>query len=84
MLISFAISFLQVIVQRALGAKNNTHAKAGAILAGFLKILPMFVMVMPGMISRVLFPDSIACPDRESCKFHCGNEFGCTNNAYPK
>ncbi|KAK2553959.1 Sodium/myo-inositol cotransporter 2 [Acropora cervicornis] len=74
----------QVIVQRALGAKNNTHAKAGAILAGFFKILPMFVMVMPGMISRVLFPDSIACPDPESCKFHCGNEFGCTNNAYPK
>ncbi|XP_015771796.1 PREDICTED: sodium/glucose cotransporter 2-like [Acropora digitifera] len=74
----------QVIVQRALGAKSNTHAKAGAILAGFFKILPMFVMVMPGMISRVLFPDSIACPDPESCKFHCGNKFGCTNNAYPK
>lgn len=74
----------QVIVQRALGAKSNTHAKAGAILAGFFKILPMFVMVMPGMISRVLFPDSIACPDPESCKFHCGSEFGCTNNAYPK
>lgn len=74
----------QVIVQRALGAKNNTHAKAGAILAGFLKILPMFVMVMPGMISRVLFPDSIACPDPVSCEFHCGNKYGCTNNAYPK
>ncbi|XP_073228914.1 sodium/mannose cotransporter SLC5A10-like [Porites lutea] len=74
----------QVIVQRALGAKNNTHAKAGSVLAGFLKILPIFVMVMPGMISRVLFPDSIACPDPESCKVHCGNEFGCTNNAYPK
>jgi len=40
--------------------------------------------VMPGMIARVLFPDSIACPDPESCLKHCGNEWGCTNNAYPK
>lgn len=74
----------QVIVQRAIGAKNNVHAKAGSILAGFLKILPIFIMVMPGMISRVLYPNSIACPDPESCMEHCGNEWGCTNNAYPK
>ncbi|EDO46200.1 predicted protein, partial [Nematostella vectensis] len=74
----------QVIVQRSLGAKNNVHAKAGSIFAGLLKILPLFIMVMPGMISRVLFPDSIACPDSRSCMKHCGNEWGCTNNAYPK
>lgn len=74
----------QVIVQRAIGAKNNMHAKAGSIFAGFLKILPIFIMVMPGMISRVLFKDSIACADAASCKFHCGNEYGCSNNAYPK
>ena len=60
------------------------HAKAGSILAGFLKVLPIFIMVMPGMISRVLFKDSIGCADKLSCEFHCGNEFGCTNNAYPK
>ncbi|XP_032218833.1 sodium/glucose cotransporter 5 [Nematostella vectensis] len=74
----------QVIVQRALGAKNNSHSRAGTIFAGFLKILPIFIMVMPGMISRVLFPDSIACADRKSCYEHCKNEWGCTNNAYPK
>lgn len=74
----------QVIVQRALGAKNNVHAKAGSILAGFLKILPIFIMVMPGMIARVLYADSIACPDPESCVYHCDNKWGCTNNAYPK
>jgi len=45
-----------VIVQRALAAKNVTHAKAGTVLAGFLKIFPMFIMVFPGMISRLLFP----------------------------
>ncbi|EDO46199.1 predicted protein [Nematostella vectensis] len=74
----------QVIVQRALGAKNNVHARAGAVFAGFLKATPMFLMVMPGMISRVLFPDSIACADSVSCERHCGNKWGCTNNAYPK
>ncbi|XP_031565943.1 sodium/glucose cotransporter 5-like [Actinia tenebrosa] len=74
----------QVIVQRALGAKNNLHAKAGTIFAGLLKILPLFIMVMPGMISRVLFPDSIACADGPSCLHYCDNKWGCTNNAYPK
>ena len=76
--------YFQVIVQRTLGAKNNIQAKAGSIFAGFLKILPIFIMVMPGMISRVLYPDSIGCADPVSCKFHCDNEWGCSNNAYPK
>lgn len=46
----------QVIVQRALAAKNVTHAKAGTILAGWLKFLPMWLIVFPGMIARILFP----------------------------
>ncbi|XP_046859690.1 sodium/glucose cotransporter 5-like [Xenia sp. Carnegie-2017] len=74
----------QVIVQRTLGSKSLAHAKGGTILAGFLKVLPMFIMVMPGMISRVLYADMIACPNAESCKIACDNEFGCTNRAYPK
>ncbi|KAF6035499.1 SLC5A9 [Bugula neritina] len=73
----------QVIVQRALAAKNVTHAKAGTVLAGFLKIFPMFIMVFPGMISRLLFPDLVACADPDSCKEICGNPAGCTNIAYP-
>ena len=48
-------SWSQVIVQRALAAKNLTHAKAGTMLAGYLKILPMWLLVVPGMISRILF-----------------------------
>src|SRR5919112_128297 len=35
----------QVIVQRVLSAKDEGHAKAGTIFAGFLKILPVFVLV---------------------------------------
>ena len=50
------LNHLQVIVQRALASKNFTHAKAGTLLAGFLKILPLFVLVFPGMIARILFP----------------------------
>jgi len=45
-----------VIVQRALAAKNITHAKAGTLLAAVLKLLPLFLLVMPGMIARVLYP----------------------------
>jgi sodium/glucose cotransporter 1/sodium/glucose cotransporter 9 len=45
-----------VIVQRALAAKNLAHAKAGTLLAGYLKFLPMWMIVFPGMIARVLFP----------------------------
>ncbi|XP_045333250.1 sodium/glucose cotransporter 4 isoform X3 [Leopardus geoffroyi] len=46
----------QVIVQRSLSAKNLSHAKGGSVLGGYLKILPMFFIVMPGMISRALYP----------------------------
>uniref|UniRef100_A0A8C9T618 Solute carrier family 5 member 9 n=1 Tax=Scleropages formosus TaxID=113540 RepID=A0A8C9T618_SCLFO len=42
----------QVIVQRSLSAKNLSHAKGGSVLGGYLKMLPMFFVVMPGMISR--------------------------------
>lgn len=46
----------QTIVQRTLASKNISHSKGGALLAGVLKLTPMFLMVMPGMISRVLYP----------------------------
>ncbi|XP_044057249.1 sodium/glucose cotransporter 2 isoform X2 [Siniperca chuatsi] len=46
----------QVIVQRCLAACSLTHVKAGCILCGYLKLLPVFLMVFPGMISRVLYP----------------------------
>lgn len=46
----------QVIVQRSLSARNLNHAKAGSILASYLKMLPMGLIIMPGMISRALFP----------------------------
>uniref|UniRef100_A0A671UAU4 Sodium/glucose cotransporter 2 n=1 Tax=Sparus aurata TaxID=8175 RepID=A0A671UAU4_SPAAU len=68
----------QVIVQRCLAARSLTHVKAGCIMCGYLKLLPMFLMVFPGMISRV------GCVVPEVCKRVCGTEVGCSNIAYPK
>jgi solute:Na+ symporter, SSS family len=48
----------QVIVQRVLSARDEGHAKAGAIFAGFLKILPVFLLALPGLIAFALYPDT--------------------------
>ncbi|XP_029584559.1 sodium/myo-inositol cotransporter 2 isoform X1 [Salmo trutta] len=74
----------QVIVQRSLAAKNLLHAKGGSLLAAYLKILPFFMMVLPGMISRILYPDEVACGDPEVCTEVCGNPVGCSDIAYAK
>jgi SSS family solute:Na+ symporter len=44
----------QYIVQRALGAKNEMHARRGSIFAGMLKLLPVFVFIIPGVICYAL------------------------------
>ncbi|KAI5610178.1 sodium/glucose cotransporter 4 [Silurus asotus] len=72
----------QVIVQRSLSAKNLSHAKGGSVLGGYLKILPMFFIVMPGMISRALY--EVGCVDPNECFKICGASVGCSNIAYPK
>ncbi|XP_072101147.1 sodium/glucose cotransporter 1 isoform X2 [Mobula birostris] len=73
----------QVIVQRCLSAKNLSHVKAGCILCGYLKLLPMYLMVFPGMISRILYTNVIACVVPSLCKRYCDVEAGCSNIAYP-
>uniref|UniRef100_A0A8C9A414 Sodium/myo-inositol cotransporter 2 n=1 Tax=Prolemur simus TaxID=1328070 RepID=A0A8C9A414_PROSS len=74
----------QVIVQRSLAAKNLSHAKGGSLMAAYLKVLPLFIMVFPGMVSRILFPDEVACADPEICRKVCSNPSGCSDIAYPK
>ena len=44
----------QYIVQRALGARNETEARRGSIFAGMLKLLPVFIFIIPGMIALAL------------------------------
>jgi solute:Na+ symporter, SSS family len=44
----------QYIVQRALGAPNETIARRGSIFAGFLKLFPVYLFIIPGLICYAL------------------------------
>lgn len=44
----------QYIIQRALGAPNEREARRGSIFASFLKLLPVFIFIIPGMIALAL------------------------------
>jgi len=44
----------QYIVQRALGSPNVKEARRGSIAAGFLKLLPVFIFIIPGIIAYAL------------------------------
>ena len=52
----------QYIVQRVLGAKNLKHARWGVLLGGFLKLIPLFIMVIPGAMAISLY-QGIENPD---------------------
>lgn len=47
----------QYIVQRVLGAKNIRHAQWGAMFGGFLKLIPLFTMVLPGAMAIIILPE---------------------------
>lgn len=38
----------QYIVQRRLAARNIDNARRGTIFGGYLKVLPIFILVIPG------------------------------------
>jgi SSS family solute:Na+ symporter len=44
----------QYIVQRALGAPDETQSRRGSIFAAFLKLLPVFIFIIPGIICFAL------------------------------
>ena len=44
----------QYIVQRVLSAQNETQARRGTIFAGYLKLLPIFMFFIPGLIAYAL------------------------------
>lgn len=45
----------QTIVQRVLGAKDEEHARVGPLFAGLIKILPVFIFVLPGLFAYALY-----------------------------
>ena len=44
----------QTIVQRVLGARSVDHARVGALFCGFIKILPVFIFIVPGLLAYTL------------------------------
>ncbi|MGD8699085.1 MAG: sodium:solute symporter [Gemmatimonadales bacterium] len=44
----------QYIVQRVLGARNEAQARRGTIWAAYLKLLPFFIFLIPGVIAFAL------------------------------
>lgn len=53
---SFYWSMDQVLVQRAFAARDLNEGRKGAILCGFLKLTTPFLLVLPGLIARALYP----------------------------
>jgi len=49
----------QVIVQKTLSAKSVSDARMGTIFAAALKILPVFILVLPGLIAKALWADDV-------------------------
>lgn len=44
----------QYIVQRVLAGKNQTESRRGSILAGYFKLTPVFIFLIPGMVAYAL------------------------------
>ncbi len=44
----------QTIVQRVLGARDENHARIGPLFCAVLKILPVFIFVLPGLLFYVI------------------------------
>ena len=47
----------QAIVQRTLGARSEWDAKAGMLLAGFLKVFIPVIIIVPGLAAIIFAPD---------------------------
>ncbi len=60
----------QTIVQRVLGAKDEQHARIGPLFAGFLKILPVFIFVLPGLIAQALITQGKMPPVEKSADIY--------------
>ena len=49
----------QYIVQRAISAPNEKEARRGSIAAGFLKLLPVFIFIIPGLITFAIAKNGV-------------------------
>lgn len=49
----------QVIVQKALSARNVSEARKGTVFCAALKLLPVFILVLPGLIAKTLYANEV-------------------------
>jgi SSS family solute:Na+ symporter len=49
----------QYIVQRVLTARDLREARRGTMFAGYLKLAPVFIFLLPGMIAVALFKQGV-------------------------
>ncbi|MDX2266579.1 MAG: sodium:solute symporter [Bryobacter sp.] len=49
----------QVIVQKTLSAKGVEDARKGAFFCAALKLLPVFILVLPGLCARAIWPNEV-------------------------
>lgn len=49
----------QVIVQKTLAAANVSQARKGAFFCAALKILPVFILILPGLIAKSIYPAEV-------------------------
>lgn len=71
---SFIIGFWywctdQYIVQRVLSAKGIKEARRGTMFAGYLKLLPVFIFLVPGMIAFALQQKGLISYDSSDAAF---------------
>jgi SSS family solute:Na+ symporter len=73
----------QYIVQRALAAPNEQQARRGSIFASYLKLLPVWIFIIPGMIALALARTG-RVPGLESMVDAAGNPIAdATQAAFP-
>ena len=60
---SFYWAMDQVLVQRVFAARDLNEGRLGAIFAAFLKLLTPFLLVLPGLAARALFPNLRSADD---------------------
>lgn len=56
----------QVNVQRVLGARNLDQARWGAMFAALLKITPIFIFALPGVVTYALYPQLLSPQESKS------------------
>lgn len=67
------------MVQRILSTHSLKEAQSGIVAAGFLKVLPIFIVIIPGLVARALF-EQCRMSNGEDASVHSWCESGTGEN----